>query len=274
MKALLLSMVLMAAHAGAPAQRPVDDYVVGPRDVLSVAVFGVEQLTRGAIIVDADGTFDFPHIGRVAAGGKTVRQIEDEIAARLKKGELLVNPQVTVTVTAFRSQSVHVVGEVQSPQQVTLAGNASIMAALAAAGSLTSTAASYVLVNRSSRSKSTTGPVTGGDGDTFEQFRFTRKELETGQANRFRLLDGDTIVVPKAETVFVTGQVRTPGPVVLEDGMTVLKAVSLAGGPTERGAMSRAKIRRVVNGHPIELRAKENDLVKADDIITIPQRIW
>jgi protein involved in polysaccharide export with SLBB domain len=56
--------------------------------------------------------------------------------------------------------------------------------------------------------------------------------------------------------------------------MTVLKAVSLAGGPTERGALNRAKIRRVVNGQTVELRARENDLVKADDIITIPQRIW
>src|SRR5262245_60805800 len=108
MKTVVLSLLLAVAQTPPPAPKPVDDYIVGPRDVLSVAVFGVDQLTKNAIIVDADGTFDFPMIGRVPAGGKTVRQIEDDILSRLKKGEYLVNPQVTVTVTAFRSQSVHV----------------------------------------------------------------------------------------------------------------------------------------------------------------------
>ena len=63
-----------------PAALP--EYIVGPQDLLAVSVRGVGELTRD-VIVDQDGTFDFPFIGRITAAGKGVRAIEAEIKEKL-----------------------------------------------------------------------------------------------------------------------------------------------------------------------------------------------
>ncbi len=62
------------------------------------------------------------------------------------------------------------------------------------------------------------------------------------------LQDGDIINVPKAQTFFITGQVRNAGTFVLEPGMTVQQAIALAGGLTDRGSDRRITVTRIVNG--------------------------
>ena len=63
-----------------PSRQTSTDYIVGPQDVLKVTVFGVPELTRD-VTVDADGTFDFPLVGRIKAAGQTVRAVEAELKA-------------------------------------------------------------------------------------------------------------------------------------------------------------------------------------------------
>src|ERR671914_460540 len=92
---LVTLLTLGGAQQNAPA--PPVDYVVGPQDVLSIVVFGESDLTK-TVTLDADGTFDYPYIGRVKAGGLTARRIGEEIARRLKE-TYYVNPQVGVEVT-------------------------------------------------------------------------------------------------------------------------------------------------------------------------------
>ena len=115
------------------------EYVAGPQDVLNIVVFGEEDLKK-TVALDADGTFDFPYVGRIKAGGLTARAIGEEIAGKLKK--FYVNPQVSVEVAKFRSQNVFVFGQVHAPGQYPLSGNMSVLQALAAAGSPTAAAAS------------------------------------------------------------------------------------------------------------------------------------
>ena len=112
--------------------------------MLKVTVFGVPELTRD-VTVDTDGTFDFPLVGRIKAAGLPVRAVETELKARLSNG-FLVNPTVNVDVGAYRSQTVYILGEVREPGRKTLAGNASIMSALAEAG-FTTNAGLYVIVS-------------------------------------------------------------------------------------------------------------------------------
>ena len=80
--------------------------------------------------------------------------------------------------------------------------------------------------------------------------------------------DGDTIFVPKAERFFVTGHVRNPGAYNHEPNLTVLQAISLAGGLTDRGSNRGMQIIR--NKKPFE--AKLTDIVQAEDTIVIRQR--
>ena len=269
---VLLSLLLASAQSAVPQPRG-DAYIVGPKDVLSVSVVGVEALTRPSITVDADGTFDFPYVGRVQAAGLSVRGIEESLVTRLSKGGLILNPQVTVTVEKYRSQSVYVLGAVQEPGQITLEGNASIMSAIAKAGSMTRDAGSFVLVNRRKAGLVGDGPVTDGAGPQTEQIRISRKDLELGVVRDFLLRDGDTLVVPKAQVFFVTGYVKAPGQFVMEDeNLTVLQAISMAGGPTERAATNRARVQRVVDGKRVEMRVKMSDVVQPNDTIVVPQR--
>src|ERR1044071_7481905 len=111
--ALLLALPLPQLPPAGTAPLPQPEYIVGPQDLLAVSVQGVAELTRD-VIVDQDGTFDFPYIGRITAAGKGVRAIEAELKGRLSP-RYLVNPIVNVDVKAFRSQVVYVFGAVVRP---------------------------------------------------------------------------------------------------------------------------------------------------------------
>ena len=100
-------------------------------------------------------------------------------------------------------------------------------------------------------------------------------DLQNGRAQNILLGDGDTVFVPKAETFFVTGFVRNGGPFIHEAGMTVSKALSMAGGVTEKGSRSRIRITRVVNGRQIVLKdVKMEDPVQPGDSVEVLPRLW
>src|SRR5579872_3383132 len=98
MKKLLSIFGLLFAACGPLAAQ---DYVVGSQDVLTITVFGETELS-GKYTVEQDGTFTFPQIGRVKAGGNTLRGIEIDLKARLADG-YLKNPQVAVAIENYRS---------------------------------------------------------------------------------------------------------------------------------------------------------------------------
>src|SRR5215831_19286328 len=89
---------------GVTGRAQVNNYVVGPQDVLAIALFDQQDLS-GKYTVEADGTFTFPLIGRVTAGGLTLRQIEQALRTKLSDG-FFKNPQVSVAVEQYRSQRV------------------------------------------------------------------------------------------------------------------------------------------------------------------------
>src|SRR5437773_6890050 len=133
------------APEGAPSNRP-SDYVVGPQDVLKVTVFD-EPTMSGTYRVDTDGSFQYPMLGRVAASGLRVRDIEQTIKTKLEDG-FIRQAQVTVDVDQFRSRNIFIVGEVRSPGKYPMTGQMSLIEALAAAGSTTPTASGEVLILR------------------------------------------------------------------------------------------------------------------------------
>ena len=99
--------------------------------------------------------------------------------------------------------------------------------------------------------------------------------LEEGDfSQNVTLRHGDTIFVPRAEVVYVFGEVREPGQYPIRSGTTVLQALSLAGGSTEFAALNRVRIVRTVDGEQVEIRAELSDAVQPDDIIRVPQRFF
>ena len=115
---------------------------------------------------------------------------------------------------------------------------------------------------------------TDGDADA-ERTPVNLKDLQLGKAGLDIVLeDGDTIYVPKAQIFYVNGYVVHPGSYVLDPGMTVLQAISLAGGLSERGSDRGMKIVRMNNGRREEIDAKLTDLIQANDTILIRQRFF
>src|SRR3990170_4612883 len=248
--ALAAAAPLLSAQEAAtqPAQRVFTDYVVGSQDVLTITSYDQADLS-GKFTIEADGTFTYPLIGRFKAGGLTLRAVEEGLKKRLKDEGFFKNPQITVAVETYKSQKFFIVGEVRSPGTYPLSGNMTLVEALARAGSTLPTASGEAVIVHAG--DSTNGPVIPTtDPDDPNVVRMNLRELEKGGFSQNAVLrDGDTIFVPRAESVYVFGQVNSPGAYGLQQkNTTVLQALALAGGLTNRGSTNRIQIVRMVNG--------------------------
>ena len=263
---VLLSLVLALTVEYASGPQPSPEYTVGSQDRLSIAVVDEPTLTR-VVTVGGDGSFEYPFIGQVKAAGLTIRAIQQDITTRLKE-KYLRNPQVSIEVESYRSQVVYVWGQVKIPGAVTLMGNISLTEALAKAGSPTPDAGSYIEINRKPRADAAPGAKPAPE-------RVSMSELQNGRAQNIVLADGDTVFVPKAEMFFVTGYVKNGGPFLFQDGMTVSKALSMAGGVSEKGSRSRIRITRTVGGREVLIKDVKLDFpVHAGDSIEVLARLW
>jgi polysaccharide export outer membrane protein len=249
------------------------DYVIGPQDVLMITVYDQEGL-NGKFPVDSDGTFTFPLVGRVKAGGLTLRELERSLKALLMDGYFR-NPQLSVGVEQYRSQKIHIVGEVRNAGTYPLAGDMSLIEAIARAGSTLPTASGEVLIVRAkSETDGQAGPVLP-NGDDTEVTTVDLRALQSGALDQNATLrDGDTIFVPRAESVYVFGQVKSPGAYPVQRNTTVLQALSLAGGVTDRGATGRIRIVRLEKGKKVEFRVKLDYIVTPGDTIIVPERFF
>ena len=269
--AVVTALLVLALQWGlAAAPQSAANYIIGPQDVLSIMVLEDDKL-NGRYTVESDGTFSFPLVGRVQAAGLSIRAFEAALKARLKEG-FFVNPQVAVVVEQYRSQRVFVTGEVRTPGMIPLTGGMTLVEALTRAGGVNAGSSSgEVAIVR--EKKEGHRPV-NEDGD--EPIRVNLRELESGRGDgNIGLQDGDTVYVLRAESLYVFGEVKSPGAHAVREGMTVLQALALAGGATIDAALNRIKIVRMENGERKELkRAKLTDLVRAGDTIIVPERYF
>jgi polysaccharide export outer membrane protein len=268
--AAILPALALSARLAAQSLAP-PDYLIGPQDVLTIQVFDQADL-GGKYTVEADGTFTFPLIGRVQAGGLTLRNFETELRKKLADG-YFKNPQVTVAVEQYRSQRIFVMGEVRAPGPVVLTGNMSLIEALSRAGSTLPSASGEVAIVRAPQGAK--GPTLPDPTKAAEMIHVSIHDLENGSMkHNVDLHDGDTIFVSRAESAYVFGQVKTPGAYTIQKDTTVLQALALAGGVTENGAQNRTRIVRIVNGQKKEIKVKDTDIVQPGDTIIVPPKYF
>lgn len=255
-----------ASASQATVPRPAD-YLIGAQDVLVITSYDDEALS-GEYTVETDGTFTFPLLGRVEGGGMALRQVEAMLTHRLVAEGFFKNPQITATIQEYRSRKIFILGEVRTPGVHALSGPIRLVEALALADSTLPTAGNEVVIIPAG-----TDPSRPQDDDGL---RVNLRELAEGDPSQNVVLhDGDTILVPRAEDVYVFGQVTNPGAYALRDeDMTVLQALSLAGGVTDRGATGRIEIVRVVDGEQQEITADLSDIVLPGDTIVVPERYF
>jgi polysaccharide export outer membrane protein len=267
-----------AAFDTRPAGITGRDYRIGAGDVLRIAVYGHDDLTQ-TVVVQPAGSVVLPLLGPIKAADATPAQLEDVIAAHLGKG-LIRDAKVTVVVQEYRSKVVFVVGEVARPGTYPMAGETSVIEILARAGPLSPNAGSELLVvhasDRSGPEVTPAGlPPAAKATARGEVVRIDLRDIQAGRLERNILLQpNDTLIVPQASQIFVSGEVRSPGAFAYRPGLTIRQAVSLAGGFTPDASTRNARIVRQVEGKPKTLKLKVDEPVQPGDTVTIQTRLF
>lgn len=244
----------------APPTQPVEpqSYVVGRGDGLAIQMspdvflLETERCSRSDYKVGDDGKINFCQLQQISVENKTVREIEAMIRQEFINRKIYDNPQVTVTVVDFRSQTVFVNGEVRTAgEQLIKGSDMTLMHAIAAAGGFGPNAGPdvYILRPRRTGEGATPMQVMNPDDPNVEKLRYPRKALMGGGGSTASFLDppvqaGDTIWVTTAQMYYINGEVRSTGPKVWEPCMTVGDAIATAGGLTDKGSLGRSKIQR------------------------------
>ncbi|MCZ7585324.1 MAG: SLBB domain-containing protein [Deltaproteobacteria bacterium] len=221
-------------------------YAVGPGDVLEIKVFGDKELSRDYEVAQ-NGTIRLPWIKEVEVKGLTTRVIEKRLEERLGE-DYLVDPQVSVVVKEYKSKKIYVLGHVKNPGAYSLTGDTRVLEALAMAGGVGNEGGkSFTIIKGGAE----LGPgevrklMTAPDDRAIEDFTQGQPNarvihvdgyalMEQGDLTQNQALDaGDILSVPKASFVYFDGEVNKPGPVTYSEGLTMMKAISLAGGLTK-----------------------------------------
>jgi polysaccharide export outer membrane protein len=188
-------VVLLSACAEIPREaleevnRPLaKEFFLGPEDVVEVTVWRNQDLSR-TVVVRPDGMISLPLIGDVQASGLTAAQVSERISKRLS--EFKENPSVSVSVKEINSYFIYVVGEVVRPGKYPLKSYATVLQAISLAGGFTQYASkNKMAVIRSAKNS------TGDDRQVRIPVRYDDLVMGKGEVGNFRLLTGDTIVVP------------------------------------------------------------------------------
>jgi polysaccharide export outer membrane protein len=221
------------------------NYVLGPDDQIIIHAFQAQELSDKPIQVPGDGYISLPMVGRVKAAGLSVRQLEEELVQRLKT--YVRDPQVSVFVSDYRSEPVSVVGAVGTPGVVQLRGRKNLVEVIAMAGGLKPEAGNTITITRELAMGRI--PLPGAKDGPNGQFSIAtvnlRNVMEAHDPQDNILVEAnDVIMIPRAQRLYVVGEVMRPGAYELneKDSVSVLQVVALAGGLSPKASAKKARI--------------------------------
>jgi polysaccharide export outer membrane protein len=253
---LILAVVYAAAQQPAvTATQTVSGYVLGPDDQIVIRAIDAPDISDKPVLIGTNGNITLPMIGRVKAGGLTVEQLEAELATRLK--EFIQEPQVSVTVTEFGSQPVSVFGAVNKPGVVQLRGRQTLYQVLSMAGGPREDAGSILTVTRPRQSGEI--PLPGAKVDPtghFSSAELNVQEILDGKnpSANIEIKPNDIISVSEGSSnmIYVVGDVQHAGSFTLggQRNVSLLRALSLAGGLGRTAKADKARVFREVPGEP------------------------
>jgi polysaccharide export outer membrane protein len=252
------------------------DYRIGRQDLLEIKVFDVEELNQTVRVAD-DGSITMPLLGRLVVGGLTKTDLERRLADLLEQ-RYVRDPQVTVFIKEYESKRVAVSGAVKKPGTYEMLGRKTLLEMLSMAGGLDKDLGKEIIIFR---------PTEGGATQRIP-LDLERLVYAADPTLNLVVAPGDIIYVPTVEKIriFVTGAVKQPDvyEVPRDEPITVLKAVTLAGGTTDRAAKKRVQVMRsdpdgervtlVVNLRQIQRGKAEDPLLQKGDIVLVPESFF
>lgn len=259
---------------------PVEPYLLGPGDVLSVwigaggAGEGSASFSQELHVAD-DGTIDVAYLGRLTVAGKATPAISTQIREGLKEKGIYVRPSVSVNVLEHGSQPVTVSGAVHSPLRLFLQGRTRLREVLAMAGGIDEEAAGQEI--RVSRRD--------GPPETVRRDALFGGDAAAAKAANVRIRAHDAVHVGPKDRFCITGPVRSPSCYPLEENTSLLDALALAG-DFEVDFQDRTHVwiwhevggetsRERVDLARIEAGELPPPTIKKDDTIVVPrERYW
>ena len=251
---------------GEITQVPGPAYRISPGDTLDITVFGAPDLSQ-KVRVTGNGDIYLPLVNNVHVGGQDLQEAQTSVESALKQGNFMVSPHVTVAVAEYAS-GVLLMGEVAKPgiYPVT-AANSRLLDLLTEAGGTTPTAGPMVTITH--------------QGSSEHEVVFLSHDPNKAMEANVPIAQGDTVMVSKAGTIFVIGEVVSPSAFIMESrsGYTALKALAMAHGATRLAKLSAAVIVRQTPKGVEEIRVPLDKIAKnqapdaeliADDILMVP----
>src|SRR6267142_2541366 len=259
-------------------------YLLGPDDQLEISGPELSELANKPVRIDGDGDIQAPLVGRVHVSGLTVQQTEQELNKLLST--YIRDPQVVVNVAEVRSQPVSILGAVNTPGVHQVRGRKTLLEMLALAGGIRSDAGYSVRITRQLEWCCIPLPKTAPDASG----RFSVAELNLKKImeaknpeENIQIFPHDVISVPKAEMVYVIGEVKRSGGFVLGEhqSISVLQVLSLAEGLNTTADARHARILRLnrdadkreemaVDVKDVLNGKKADVALRGDDILFIP----
>jgi polysaccharide export outer membrane protein len=237
-------------------------YRLGAGDLIELSVFRIDDLNR-KIRVSGRGELFLPLLGVIKVAGMTLSEAEVLIAQKLSI-DYIQNAQVSLFVTEYRSQEVTVMGAVKSPDIYNITRSRGVVEMLSLAGGVSDRAADTIRVSSTVIDTESGLPVKKNFVLSINGLLSDREAL----AN-IRLRGGDAVFVPEAGVVYVEGSVKKPGAYKMAGDVTVMQALSLAGGPKWESDQSKIRVIRNFNGVANAVRIDLNKVrdLKDEDVV-------
>lgn len=271
---LLAVLPALGQESAAPPRQTVagTNGVIGPGDVLDVEVFDTPELSSPTAHVGNDGAMTLPVLGVVRVDGLNVDQAARKIEEALRARGIMLQPHVTVSIVENAAQNATLLGEIKAPGVYPAIGGRRLLDFIALAGGFTPSAGKIVTI---AHRDDPHHPLT---------VRILPNAEDLGSQRNPVIQPGDTVMVGKAGIIYILGDVKRAGGFLVDNGehISLLEALSLAGGWNQEASLSKAElIRKAPQGHKeITLDIKHvlkgeqaNVQVEDGDILFIPSSV-
>jgi polysaccharide export outer membrane protein len=245
-----------------------ESLTIGPGDLVHVKVLEASELEQSTRVTDA-GNLTLILGGNVHVAGLTPPEAALAIQRALITGRYILNPHVSVLTEQTATQNVTILGQVRSPGSYSIATPRPVLDVLALAGGLTEIANRTITIQRRGSKERLNFVVANSANDALD--------------GSVSVHPGDTVIVSKADVVYILGDVNRPGGIAIvtnDQKLSAVQAISLAGGTPPNAVPSHTRlIRKAADGThteiPLQLSAmekgKQPDIqLQADDILYVP----
>lgn len=248
------SYVLAQPAQGQPGNLPNPvrpDYVLGSEDQIIIRTAQVPEINDRPFRIDPEGFVELPLVGRIKAGGLTVRDFESALLTKLR--EFVVSPQVFVTLVQLRGDPVFFVGAFRTPGIYPLTGRRTLIEMLTSVGGLQPNASRRIKITR--RTEYGTVPLPNAIDSPDKKISTVEINMESlsesvNPEEDIVLQPYDIISAERAEKVYVSGEVVKSAGIELGErtSISITQALAEAGGFTPTAKRGQLRVLRLISG--------------------------